>query len=84
MRRSNFALRLAPSLFEEARKVTQSEGIAMNQFINLAIAEKLSALRTEVYFQNRSSQSSIPKALRILKFAGLKNPPMHGDEPKNK
>lgn len=50
-------------------------------FINSAIAEKLSALRTELYFKNRAARANIPKALRILKFAGLKNPPLHGDEP---
>jgi len=30
MRRSNFALRLQPSLMEEARKAAQAEGVALN------------------------------------------------------
>lgn len=47
MRRSNFALRLQPSLPEELGKAPEMEGVALNQFINLAVAEKLSALRTE-------------------------------------
>ena len=38
MRRSNVALRLQPSLLEEARKVAQSEGVAVNQLINVAVA----------------------------------------------
>ena len=80
MKRSNFALRLAPSLFEEAHKVARIEGIALNQFINVAIAEKLSALRTAIYFQERASRANVPKALRILKRAGAGNPPMPGDE----
>jgi len=42
MRTSNVALRLQPSLLEEARKVAQSEGVAVNQLINVAVAEKLS------------------------------------------
>ncbi|MER8388333.1 hypothetical protein NKH14_22935 [Mesorhizobium sp. M1380] len=46
MRRSNFALRLQLSLLDEARKVAKSEGVPLNQFINVAVAEKLSALRT--------------------------------------
>jgi hypothetical protein len=50
MRKSNFALRLQPSLLEEARRVAEAEGVALNQFINVAVAEKLSALRTESYF----------------------------------
>ena len=47
MRKSNFALRLRPSLLQEARKLAESEGVALNQLINLAVAEKVSALRTE-------------------------------------
>ena len=45
MRKSNFALRLQPSLLEEARKLAEAEGVALNQLINVAAAEKLSALR---------------------------------------
>ena len=44
MRRSNVALRLQTSLLEEAKRVAESEGVALNQLINVAVAEKLSAL----------------------------------------
>lgn len=80
MRRSNFALRLQPSLLEEARKVAEAEGVALNQFINVAVAEKLSALRTESYFAERAARADIPKALDILKRAGKGKPPVEGDE----
>ena len=53
MRKSNFALRLQPSLLQEARKLAESEGVALNQLINLAVAEKVSALRTESYIAAR-------------------------------
>ena len=33
MRRSNFALRVQKSLLEEARKVAEAEGVALNQLI---------------------------------------------------
>ena len=80
MRKSNFALRLQPSLLEEARKLAESAGVALNQLINVAVAEKLSALRTEDYFSQRVARANLPKALRILKHAGAGNPPMKGDE----
>ena len=54
--KSNFALRLQPSLMEEARKVAKAEGVAMNQLINVAVAEKVSALRTEEYFAERAAK----------------------------
>ncbi len=70
MRRSNVALRLQLSLLEEARKVSDSEGVALNQFINVAVAEKLSALRTEEYFRERSGRADLARVKRILKRAG--------------
>lgn len=57
MRRSNFALRLQPSLLAELRKAAQSEGVALNQLINVAIAEKISALRTQEFFQQRADRA---------------------------
>jgi len=80
MRKSNFALRLQSSLLAEARKVAEAEGVALNQLINVALAEKLSALRTESYFAERAARASIPEALRILDRAGVGQPPVKGDE----
>lgn len=80
MRRSNFALRLQPSLLDEARKLAQSEGVALNQLINVAVAEKISALRTEQYFESRARRANPAKMARILKRVGKGNPPMEGDE----
>src|SRR5882672_7799173 len=57
MRRSNFALRLQPSLLEELRRAAELEGVALNQFINVAVAEKVSALRSEEYFQERGRRA---------------------------
>ncbi|HXO37273.1 MAG TPA: toxin-antitoxin system HicB family antitoxin [Candidatus Acidoferrum sp.] len=80
MRRSNFALRLQPSLLEEARKAAESEGVALNQLINVAVAEKVSALRTQEYFADRGEHADRKETLRILDRAGKDNPPLPGDE----
>jgi hypothetical protein len=84
MRKINFPLRLRPSLMEEARKAAESEGVALNQLINVAVAEKVSALRTEEYFQERIRRANRSETLRILDRAGKRNPPREGDElPRN-
>jgi hypothetical protein len=80
MRKSNVALRLQESLLDEARKVSETEGVALNQFINVAVAEKLSALRTEDYFRERASRADVAKAKKLLKRAGRGRPPLPGDE----
>jgi hypothetical protein len=80
MRRSNFALRLQPSLLDELRKAAEAEGVALNQLINVAVAEKVSALRTEIYFRERASRADRFETLRILQRAGKGNLPVQGDE----
>jgi hypothetical protein len=80
VRKSNFALRLQPSLLDEARKLAEAEGVALNQLINVAVAEKVSALRTEAYIAQRAGRADLGKALGILKRAGVGRPPMKGDE----
>jgi len=73
-------LRLQASLLDEARRVAETEGVALNQFINVAVAEKLSALRTEQYFLGRAERGDVGKAKLILKKAGRGNPAVRGDE----
>lgn len=80
MRKSNFALRLQPSLLEEVRKCAAIEGVALNQLINVAVAEKLSALRTVDYFAERAARADIPAALAILDRAGKGGVVVDGDE----
>jgi HicB family len=80
MRRSNFALRLQPSLLEELRKAAELEGVALNQLINVAVAEKVSALRTGKYFRERGRRADRSETLRILQRAGKGNAPVEGDE----
>jgi hypothetical protein len=57
---------LQPSLLEEARKLAELEGVALNQLINVAVAEKLSALRTDDYFSQTCCTCESPQ--------GAKNP----------
>jgi len=80
MRKSNVALRLQGSLLEEARRVAEAEGVALNQFINVAVAEKLSALRTADYFRERGERGDVARAKRLLRRAGRGKPPVPGDE----
>jgi hypothetical protein len=84
MRKSNFALRLQPSLLDGARKLAEAEGVALNQLINVAVAEKVSALRTQSYLAERAARADVPKALRVLERAGVGHPPMKGDELRGK
>jgi len=50
----------------EARKAAESEGVALNQLITLALAEKVSAMRTEEYFEERARRADPARVSRIL------------------
>ncbi len=49
---------------EEARKLAEAEGVALNQLINAAVAEKLSALRTADYFTARAARADNSSSTR--------------------
>ncbi len=80
MRRNNVALRLQGSLLDEAKRAAASEGVALNQFINVAVAEKLATIRTIEYFRRRAERGDPKEAERLLAFFGRGNPPQAGDE----
>lgn len=56
---ANYALRVPESLFAYAREVAASEHVSMNQFFVTAIAEKVSALKTETYFKERQARGEL-------------------------
>lgn len=55
---STLSIRLPESLHKGVKEVAQREGISINQFIALAIAEKLSAWNTEDYLKERAARAS--------------------------
>ena len=77
IRKNNVWLRLQPSLLEEAKKAAVTEGVALNQLINVAATEKLSALRTDDFFRKRADAG---KTAAVLERAGRGKPPVTGDE----
>ena len=79
MTKANYALRLQASLKAESERVANAEGTTLNQFIKVAVAEKLSALRTVEYFKERAARADVDKALELLDRAG-DEPPRQWDE----
>jgi hypothetical protein len=52
------SLKLPKSLHKAAHELAKSEKISMNQLITLALAEKLAALTTAEYLEERSNRAS--------------------------
>ncbi len=78
---NKFALRLMPSVRLGAEKISASEGVSLNQFINVAIAEKVARLEQAQWAANREPVDAAARAdaLGLLRRGG-KLKPAAGDE----
>jgi len=76
---TNYALRVPESLFTYVRKVAEEDHVSMNQFFVMAIAEKVSALKTEAYFRERQSRGEL-NAFDTWLNASPDVEPIAGDE----
>jgi len=63
---STMSLRLPESLHERARELAKREGISINQLVATALAEKLSALDTVAYLEQRAARGSRDAFLEAL------------------
>ncbi len=75
---STISLRLPASLHGGLRELAHKEGVSMNQLIVTAVAEKLSALQTEEYLEERASRASRESYERALSKIG-EAPPIDED-----
>ena len=63
---SNLSVRLPDSLHNAVRELAEKDHVSINQFIAIAVAEKVSALATEEYLEERAKRGSKKDLLRIL------------------
>lgn len=66
---SVLSLRLPKSLHEQLRELAREEGISVNQFVTLAVAEKIASISTIDYLEKRTKRGSREKFLEILSKA---------------
>ena len=78
-RTSTYPLRLPVSIKSEAERLAVSEGTSLNQFVASAVAEKVAALRTASYFDERRGRADWAAFDRLMGRAGGE-PPRSGDE----
>ena len=74
---STISLRLPDSLHKQVRKLAEKEKVSINQLITLALAEKLSALMTEDYLEQRAKRGSRKKFQRAMQKVPKVEPEEH-------
>ncbi len=63
---SMMSLRLPKSMHGDLKDVAKAEGVSMNQFVTIAIAEKIASLNTLDYLGKRAKRGSREKLLAAL------------------
>ena len=63
---SQYALELPDPLLQEAQAVAQAEQTSLDDFVRLAIAEKIAAARTAQYFHTRAARADPEAFLAVL------------------
>lgn len=76
---STFPLRLPRHIKEDAAAFAKREGASTNQFISLAVAEKIATLKAREYFSECAKHADMGKFLAILNRPSSP-PPYPGDE----
>jgi len=76
---STFALRLPDSLYAHAKKLAEQDQASLNQFITVAVAEKVSAYQTAEFFAQRAGNAQPGDLAELLKLVPDRSP-IEGDE----
>jgi len=53
-------------MYSDLKEIAEAEGVSMNQFVTIAIAEKIAALNTLDYLGKRAERGSREKLLAVL------------------
>ena len=78
--RYKYPLKLPASLKETAARLAKDDGVSLNQWIAVAVAQKIGAVETAAEFFERRGARSTPGDLRRHLEGAPDVPPQPGDE----
>jgi parvulin-like peptidyl-prolyl isomerase len=76
---SSLTVNLPESIQRHIHEIADKEGISVDQFITIAIAEKISAIATEDYLQARAKRADV-EAFKAILTKTPDRKPLPGDE----
>jgi hypothetical protein len=80
MSRSTYPLKLPTSIKNAAQRLAKEDGVSLNQWISVAVAQKIGVVETAASFFERRSQGATGKTLSRLLRHAPNRPPDAGDE----
>lgn len=77
---SQLSVRVPDSVMSGLEKISSQEGISINQFVNAAIAEKISIFLSDEYVQERAKRGDRESFLAVLNKAPDVEPTQSDEE----
>lgn len=75
---STYPLRLPRSIRAGVERFSKQDGISINQFVSIAVAEKLAMIQAQAYFAERSARADMMAFDQLMQRSGGE-PPRAGD-----
>ena len=75
---STYPLRLPRSIRAGVERMSKMDGISINQFVSIAVAEKLAMIQAETFFAERSARADMAAFDKLMRRKSGE-PPRVGD-----
>lgn len=80
MSKASYPLKLPASVKSAAQRLAREDGVSLNQWISVAVAQKIGAVETAADFFKRRAQDATPADLLPFLEHAKDEPPPPGDE----
>lgn len=77
---STYPLRLPRSIRAGVERLSKQDGVSINQFVSIAVAEKVAMMQAQDYFLQRAARADMVAFDQLMQRPGGE-PPREGDEP---
>ncbi len=67
---STYPLRLPRSIRAGIERLSKQDGISINQFVSIAVAEKLAIMQAETYFAERIARADLAAFDQLMSRSG--------------
>ena len=71
---STYPLRLPRSIRAGIERLSKQDGISINQFVSIAVAEKLAIMQAETYFAERIARADLEAFDELMSRSGGQAP----------
>jgi len=80
MSTGTYPLKLPASLKREAERLAKADGVSLNQWITVAVAQKVTAVESAAAFFRRRAGDATPEDMKKILAMVPDVPPLPGDE----